>query len=122
TPRFVDCYFSATSSATVFTASATPILIGCVITGGGIGITSSTLLTVMHCLFLSCGSHCIQTTGGSQGLIHGNSVYGEATGGFYNITTAVPSVAMVSDNEVWGMVNGVNNSTGTNTNLIAVVG
>ncbi len=119
----IDCYFSANASATQVVkcgASAPTYILGCTITGGGIGSTLNTaVITISKTQFISCGSHCIQSTSTAQAWIDGCSAYNSANASdFYNITTAVPTYAVVTNNVLWGFANGINNTVATNSSNV----
>ncbi len=123
---FFDCYFSATTTAAICaTFASNCVLAGCVITGGIIGLKSTAgVLTAINNLFFGqlasgTGSHAIQTVTNNVHAVVGNSAYGTASGDFWNIITAAPGAGTIAiNNEVYGFLYGIDNTTGTNTGNI----
>jgi hypothetical protein len=117
---FADGYLQSSSSANVVNGlTGNWTVQASTISGGAIGITLTTGTgIIVNNQFLTQGSHCIQTTGAGSFIIVGNSAYGAAAGDFYNISTTVPLFCVVSDNVTYGMLYGIHNATGTNTNVV----
>jgi hypothetical protein len=123
---FLRCWIKATGSATqVVTAASTYAHFrNCTITGGGIGINNSqTPFTISNCVFDSQGSDAVKTT--SQLTMINCSVY-NPTGNGVNIATVSGNgthiVNCYFDSVAQASKAGINNTSGTNSDLIYCTG
>lgn len=121
------CWFKATSTAAIVLAhtGGVGMILGCSITGGGVGISNAGLAgTYKSNVIRSCGSHGFEYTAAASGgvCIEGNTIYGNSGDGvrFTAIPTANTLIAnnLITNNGGYG----INNSTGANTNLIKRIG
>jgi len=125
----VRCYLTSTTSAPVSTQNAGIVTYdGCYFDGGGNGITASgsSGLTVLNCVFNGQAGDAIAFSTGYGSLI-GNSIYGLSSGGGngFQWTGTPSSISLVANNYFERVTTAakycINNSSGTNTNLIVPV-
>lgn len=123
--RLTRCWLKATSTATrVAEVSTETSFVGCAFVGGGDGIRiSGGALTVADCVFNDVGGHGVNLTAATSRpmSIISNTFYSVGTDGIR--LAALPSFAIISHNLITHSGGyGINNSTGTNTNVISRLG
>lgn len=120
------CYFKATTTATACVSSGASYneFIGCVIVGGSIGLTSTSLpVIITHCIFDSQGSDAIKLTSGAR--IYRCSIYAPIGNGINIATVSGSGVTIIGC--YFSTVNqaskaAINNTSGTNTLNIHISG
>lgn len=122
--RITRSWFKTTSTASrTVDAAGESVFDGCVFLGGGDGIRVSANCTIANCMCTGNGAHGINLSAASSRTlaIINCTIYGATTDGIR--LGALPSCGLFLRNEItncggWG----INNATGTNTNVVSRVG
>jgi hypothetical protein len=124
TNTFSRCWFKATATATrVFQNGAVADFLGCVWTGGGVGIDSTTAIRLIGCVFRATGSHGFQaiTTGSIQQVV--GCTFRGCGGDGVRLDVLPTSIVVVANCLFAGCSGyGLNNNTGANTNVVTRFG
>lgn len=119
--EITSSWLKAGSSATrVINMNVNSKVIGCVFEGGGhaVDVTAAIFAIVVGNVMDNNGGHgLLANTAGVRLLILSNSIYSPGTDGIR--VSAIPTLCLVANNIFEGCAVGINNSTGTNMNLIS---
>lgn len=125
-PVFQDCYFKATTTASIIADCNDDVTFRkCVFEGGGIGVdvAAGLIVIVDQCVFNNLGSDGVNCSGAPYSLTVLNSSFYSVGGNgvdFAALPTAYGIVAGSIFSECGAY--GINNSSGANTNIITRVG
>lgn len=120
---FTSCWFKSTSSATRILNATSRMLQahGCVFIGGGIGVDISTgTVVLLRCVFDALGSHAVNMSAAGYMQADGCTfIGGSADGVRYAATPGTTNGVNAITNSIFeSLANGINNQSGTNTNLV----